>query len=334
MLASWYQRAKRCLKMKPAKLGSAVCLVVLMALSPALPQDGKPFRPALSFKLSGGWGSPLPKDDIDRYLESVNNNAEFKYWREVDPSRVTGEIRPLNYQLPEWELELIATLGSHISLGFATSIPHKKAVESSVRYIQVPGEEGQVVDMSYRPSIMVWPPMKFRFYYSPLRESRADISINGGIGIYPTDIDEYFTYGLVFPLGDYGLSEQYIDSSARFPLGFQGGFCFEYRFTKNLALVVETEWRHVVFNRFKGRVRYFVNEWTREGEHYLSWHDDEKGTLYYFTEENQDLGARWGVLTVWDKIPDISVTFISDIKKVRLNLSRSAIRIGFRLRLF
>jgi hypothetical protein len=320
--------------MKLAKLCSAIFLLMLIDLSSAFPQDRKTFKPTLSLKLSGGWGSALPKDDIDWRMESVNSNATFEYWREADPSRVTGEIRPLNNHLPEWELELITSFGPHFRLGFATSIPHKKTVESSLRYIQVPGEEGQIIDMSYRPAIKVWPPMKFRLYYSPFRESKANISISGGIGIYPTEIEEYFTYGVTFPLGDYGLTERYIDASARFPFGLQGGLCFEYRLSKDLAIIVEAEWRHAKLGRFTGRSRYVVNEWTPEGELYHSVHWEEGGTLYYFTEVNPHIGSRFADLAVWDRIPDASLTDIDDIRKVRLDLSRSAIRIGFKIRTF
>lgn len=316
------------------RLCASLCLALLIIVSPALPKDRKPFKPTLSLKLTGGWGSALPKDDVDLQMESVNATATFEYWRQVDPSRVIGEIRALDNHLPEWEAELRTTFGPHISLGFATSIPHKKTIESSVRYIQVPGEEGQIVDMTYRPAIKVWPPIKFRFYYFPFRESKINISINGGIGIYPTEIEEYFAYGVTFPLGDYGLTERYTDVAAPFPLGFQGGFYLEYCLSRNLAFVVETEWRHVKLSHFKGRGRYFMNEWTAEGVLSYSVYQEKEGTLYYFTMVDLHIGSRFADLEVWDKVPDASIYFLEDIRKARLDLSRFSIRIGFKIRLF
>jgi len=319
------------------KRGASICLASLIFVSSGLPKDGKSFQPTLCLKLTGGWGSALPeKDDIDLRLESVNSTARFEYWREVDPSRVIGEIKPLNNHLPipEWEAELRTTLGPHIILGFATSPPHKKTIESSIRYIQVPGEEGQIVDLTYRPIVKVWPPIKFRLYYFPFHESRINISVNGGIGIYPTEIEEYFAYGVTFPSGDFGLTERYTDAAARFPLGFQGGFYLEYCVSRNLAFVVETEWRQVKLSHFKGRGRYFMNEWTADGELTYSIYDENEGTLYYFTMVDLNIGSRFADIEVWDRIPDVSIYFFEDIRKVRLDLSRFSIRIGFKIRLF
>ena len=76
-----------------------------------------------------------------------------------------------------------------------------------------------------------------------------------------------------------------------------------------------------------------MNEWTAEGELSHSAYREEGGTLYYFTEENPHIGSRFADLAVWDRIPDISDTFIDDVRKVKLELSRSAIRLGFRIRL-
>lgn len=316
------------------RLCVSMCLALLIIVLPALSKDKTPFKPTLSFKLTGGWGSALPKDDINLQMESVNGNARFEYWRRIDPSRVVGEIKTLDNHLPEWEVELRTTFGPHISLGFATSIPHKKTIESSLRYIMVPGEEGQIIDMTYRPTIKVWHPIKFRVYYSPFRESKINISINGGIGIYPAEIEEYSVYGVTIPSGAYGITERYTHAAARFPLGFHGGFYLEYCLSRNLALVMETEWRLVKLSDFKGRTQFFVNEWTTEGELFNSDYWEHEGTLYYFTLEDLNLGSRYADLEVWDKIPDASSHFLRDIRKAGLDLSRFSIRIGFKIRLF
>lgn len=317
-----------------AGLFASLWLALLIIVSPALPKDRTPFKPTLSLKLTGGWGSALPKDDIDIQMESVNTTATLEYWRLVDPSRVIGEIRALNNHLPEWEAELRASFGPHFSLGFATSIPHKKTIESSLRYIMVPGEEGQIIDMMFRPTIKVGPPIKFSLHYSPFRESGLNISINGGIGLYPAEIKEDFVHRVTIPSGNYGITERYISAATRFPLGFQAGLCFRYRVARNIAFVIESEWRYVNLSDFRGRARVFVNEYTADGElwHSVQW--EQGGTLYFYTEEDLYLGSRYADLQIWDKVPNVSIGFLRDIRKVRLDLTRYALRIGIEIRLF
>lgn len=307
---------------------------VFLIYMPAFSAGQTPFKPKLSLKLTGGWGSALPKDDVDIHLESVNTTPTLEYWRRVDSSRVVGEIKPLNNHLPEWEAELRVSFGPHFSLGFATAIPHNKTNESSLRYIMVPGEEGQIIDMTFRPTIKVGPPIKFRLHYSPFRESRLDISINGGIGLYPAEIKEILIHRARIPSGDYGITERFISAAAHFPLGFQAGLCLRYRIAGNISFVIESEWRYVNLSDFRGRTQVFVNEYTADGKLWNSDQWERGGTLYFYTEEDLYLGSRYAELQIWDKVPDVSIGFLRDIRKVRLDLTRYALRIGIEIRLF
>lgn len=119
-----------------------------------------------------------------------------------------------------------------------------------------------------------------------------------------------------------------------YPLGFHAGLELEYNLSKNLALVVEAQGRYVKLANFKGKNQYFIQEWLPTGELYNTVRYEVHGTLYYCTLEDPGLGARYADLLVWDKIPFVSIYFYDNIRKVKLDLSRFAVRIGLKLRLF
>jgi hypothetical protein len=308
-------------------------LLALMAF-PASPEDTSSFKLNLSFKLTGGWGSALPTNDVNRQLESFNNNAKFVYLRQYDPRSVLGEITTLDNQVHEWEAELRMDFSSHISLGIATALPYKKTNESTLRYTIFGPYGQQVHDFIYHPTITVGPPLRFTLYYSPFSGSRFRAYINGGIGLYPARIEEDRILTKTFPLGDSGRTERHTDVQPAYPLGFHCGLDLEYSFIKSLALVIEAQWRYIKLTDFQGTNQYFIQEWSSTGELTKTVYDDVHGTLYYCTQWDDDIGSRYVDLFVWDKIPDVSISFYEDIRKVKLDLSRFALRIGLKIRLF
>ena len=303
-------------------------------MAPAYSKENTTFKPNLSFKLTEGWGSALPMNDVNRQLESFNNNALFVYLRQYDPRTVIGAITALDNQVDEWEAELRMDFSSHISLGIATALPYRKTNESTLRYTIFGLDDQQVHDYTYRPTITVGAPVKFTVYYSPFSGSKFRVYINGGIGLYPANIEEDRILAITFPLGDSGLTERHTDVEPMYPLGFHGVLELEYNLFKNLALVVEAQGRYVKLTNFRGTNQFTVHEWSSTGELYNAVYWEDHGTLYYCTMEDPRLGARYVDLRVWDKIPDVSVYFYRDIRKAKLDLSRFAIRIGLKLRLF
>ena len=63
-------------------------------------------------------------------------------------------------------------------------------------------------------------------------------------------------------------------------------------------------------------------------------HAEGKGTLYYFTRDDLNFGGRVADLQIWEKVPDVSYLFISDIRKAILDYSGFSLKIGIRIKLF
>lgn len=307
----------------------------LLAFNPlAFPQVRSPFKPNLSFKLTGGWGSALKENDVNRVLDSFTNNWRFVYLREHDPRSVVGELTTLDNRVSEWEAEFRMDFGRHLSLGVATSLPYKKTNEGTVRYIIFAPEGQQVHDYTYHPTILVGPPIKFNVYYSPFKGSIFRISINGGIGLYPARIKDVFTFAITHVSGSTALTIRETDAQPEYPLGFHGGLELELDLFRGLSLVVEAQVRRVNFENFRGRQQVSTWGWSPTGELWQSSKWVEAGAYYYCTEEDLHIGARYADLWIWDEMPDVSIGFIDDIRRVRLDLSRFAIRAGLRIRLF
>lgn len=131
---------------RTVRLGLSLCLGLTVIMAPAYSTEETTFKPNLSFKLTAGWGSALPPNDVNRQLESFNNNALFVYLRQFNPRRVIGEITTLDNQVDEWEAELRMDFSSHISLGIATALPYRKTNESTLRYTIFGLDDQQVHD--------------------------------------------------------------------------------------------------------------------------------------------------------------------------------------------
>jgi hypothetical protein len=212
---------------RTVRLGLSFCLGITVIMAPAYSKEEKAFKPNLSFKLTVGWGSALSTTDVNRQLESFNNNGLFVYLRQYDPRRVIGEITTLDNQVDEWEAEVRMDFSSHISLGIATALPYKKTNESTLRYTIFGLDDQQVHDYTYRPTITVGAPVKFTVYYSPFGGSKFRVYLNGGIGLYPARIKEDYIVAITFPLGESGRTDRRTNVEPAYPLGFHAGLELE-----------------------------------------------------------------------------------------------------------
>lgn len=309
--------------------------LALLALNPfAFSQEKSPITPNLSLKLTGGWGSALEENDVNRMLNSFTNNSKFVYLREHDPRAVIGELAPLDNRVSEWEAEFRMDFSRHLGLGVATSLPYRKTNEGTVRYIMFVPDGQQVHDYTYHPTILVAPPLKFTVYYSPFKGSIFRASLNGGIGIYPERITIEQTFVVTSVSGSSARTLVKTDAQPVCPLGLHGGLELELNLFRGLSLVIEGQARAVNFTNFRGRTQISTWEWFPSGELRTSSNKEVAGTLYCYTEEDFYLGARYVRFHAFDKLPDVSAGFIADIRRVRLDLSRFAIRAGLRIRLF
>jgi opacity protein-like surface antigen len=284
--------------------------------------EGK-IRPRFSIKVTHGanysfWG------DINRYLESVNNNEVFEFWRKNAPERVVGEINTLNNWTDSWEAELRIDLSPKIAVGIATSGAIRRKNESSLIYTYIGAPGSQVTALTYKPEVKAQMPIRLGIYYTLPYGRKASFFFNAAIGYYSGKISDYLKYEVTDPSGGYGWTTRYNETERKSSLGFHSGFGVEYSLMRNLALVVETQGRYVKIKGFKARARY---------DYAYSMPSEVAGTLYYFTKWVLGIGVRYADLVVWEKPPDITIYSPADIRKAILDLSGFSLRVGIRIKL-
>ncbi len=289
----------------------------------ALSMEGK-IRPRFSVKLTHGanysfWG------DVNRYLELVNNNEVFEYWRREAPERVVGEIRTLNNWTDSWEAELRIDLSPKIAVGIATSGTIRRNNESSLIYTYIGAPGSQVTGFTYKPEIKAQMPVRLGIYYILPYGPKASFFFNAAIGYYSGKIADYLKHEVTTPSGDYDWISRYNETERKSSLGFHCGFGVEYSLMRNLALVAEMQGRYVKIKGFKARAHY---------EYCHSVPSEETGTLYYFTKWDLGIGARYADLIVWEKPPYGTLYDEADIRKAVLDLSGFSLRFGVRIKLW
>jgi opacity protein-like surface antigen len=284
--------------------------------------EGK-IRPRFSIKVTHGanysfWG------DVNRYLESVNNNEVFEYYRKNAPERVVGEIKTLDNWTDSLEAELRIDLSPKIAVGIATSGAIRRKNESSLTYTYIGSVGAQITGFTYKPEVIAQMPVRLGIYYTLPYGPKASFFFNAAIGYYSGKIADYLKYEVTDPSGGYGWTTRYNETERKSSLGFHGGFGVEYNLMRNLALVAETQGRYVKIKGFKARAHY---------DYAHSVPSEVAGTLYYFTMWNLGIGARYADLVVWEKPPEITIFSPEDIRKAILDLSGFSLRFGLRIKL-
>ena len=288
-------------------------------------EEKEKFKPKFSIKLTGGWGSTLAIGDVNDCLESFNNNEAFVYYRKYLPDRIEGEIKTLDNRTSHWEVELRFDLTPRIGFGIATSGPFRKHNESSVTHTYVGYAGPQITSYTFKPEIKVSYPLRSSLYYTIFSHPKINLSIGGGVGLYNARVSQFSRIEVTSPGGSTEWGEWLWDTKRNFSLGFHGNVVLEYNFTNRIAIVAELQGRYARISSLKGAVR----STSSEGFHY-----EVSGTLYYFTQWDFLIGARYASLEVWEKPPEGSVNEIDDIRKAVLDLSGHSLRVGIRIRLF
>jgi len=309
------------------KIRPSVCsLFVLFLLANFVySEENMLFKKRFSIKLAGGWGSNIPIGDVNDCLESFNNNEVFEIHRKYETGRVVGEIKTLDTRVFHGEAELRFDLTPRISFGIATSTPIHKRNESSVTYTILGWAGPQIMTWTFRPEIKVSYPIRLSGYYTLPLIPRLNISVGGGIGLYPSKILHVMRYDATYPAGGTGWYYASQVAKRHFALGFHGNIILEYFFSNRLALVTEFQPRYVKISGFKGTLK--VTNYSGQS-HQIS------GTLYYFTEWNHSIGARHATLEVSEKSPDAGSRYFEDVREAVLDLSGYSLRIGIRVGLF
>jgi hypothetical protein len=306
-----------------------IFIFLLLLIKSVYPEEKRPFKPGFSIKLMSGRGF-VAIGDVNKCIESVNNNEVFEYWRKHDPNSIAGEIKTLDNWVYDWEAEMRIDLSPRFSVGIAASAPFHRSNESSLSFALMEERDliPQITAMYYRPEIKLSIPVKLNFYCSLLHGTRFNAFLNAGVGYYPGKISEYNKFVITSPSSGYSwwLSDNW-EVNGKFPFGFHGGFGLEYRLIKNLSLVIDFLGKYIRISNLKGRHEHKDSHGT-----YI----EEKGTLYYFTMWQLGIGARYANLEVWEKPRDKGGVLRgeADIKKAVLDLSGFSLRVGVRINLF
>jgi len=294
----------------------------------ASPEEKDNFRPKYSVKLTCGMGYSAI-GDMNKTLESFNNNFIFELARLNTPDLINGEIVALENRNLDLEAEFRLHISPKIALSFATSSPVIKKNESSLTYI-IRGSAGdQINNYTFRPKIKAWMPIRLGICYSLFSSPRMNLVFQAGVGYYIAKISEYeeLEIGLLF--GGTFWETYYWKAHTIEGSGVHSGIILEFNLTKKLALVGEVQGRYVKLSNLFGRME--VERYVDEENPIIS---GQKGTLYYFTMWDDDIGAYRANLEVWEKPPEGSINEIDNVRKACLDLSGISFRVGIIIRLF
>lgn len=294
----------------------------------ASPEEKDNFKPKYSIKLTCGMGYSAI-GDMNKTLESFNNNYMFELARLNTPDLINGEIVALENKNLDLEAEFRLHISPKIALSFATSSPVIKKNESSLTYI-IRGLAGDQIDnYTFRPKIKAWMPIRLGICYSLFSSPRMNLVFQAGVGYYIAKISEYEELEIGLLLGGTFWETYYWKAHTIEGSAVHSGIILEFNLTKKLALVGEVQGRYVKLSDLFGRMD--VKKYVNEGNGITL---EQKGSLYYFTMWDDDIGAYRANLEVWEKPPEGSISEIDNVRKARLDLSGISFRVGIRMRLF
>ncbi len=300
-------------------------IFLLSLIQSVYAEEKRPFKPRFSLKLTEGWGSNVPIGDVNDCLKSFNNNKVFVNYRKDRPDQLVGEIKTLDNRTSHWEVELRVDLKPRIGFGIATAGTFHTRNESSITYTYIGYAGPQIMSYTFKPEIKVSYPMRLSLYYTIFSHPKINLSIGGGFGFYNARVSQFSRIDITGPDGTSNWSEWHRDTKRYFSLGFHGNVVLEYYFTRRIALVAELQKRYTRVSSLKGEVKSMCSE---------GFHHELSGTLYYFTEWDHLIGARYATLAVFEKPPEGGCTWIKDLRKAVLDLSGHSFRVGIRIRLF
>ena len=245
----------------------------------------------------------------------------------------TSEVKKLDNWNEAWEAELRFNITRNIGLGIAVSNPLHLSNESEIslysRYSDPPGMlAGSFLS---RPDIRQRIPIELRVHYSLPLFSRMEVLFGLGCGIYSGKMKEALEYGIN------GISETWWhrsnwETSWKSAIGFHGGLGAEYSLSRQLALVIEVQYRHAKIRNLQATINIDSNRLP------FSFYYDEQGTLYVWAwGEAGPLGVSSREFFAWaGNPPEYSGTLLfgESIGKAILDLSGLSLKLGIRINLF
>lgn len=291
----------------------------------------------LGFSYSSG---KINVGDINNCLTSFNDNDLFRYVRNYNPywGEVQGEILPLPGKFNSFDLSLFIDLNPKLTVGLSIFEPVQKKNESSLLFSLYINGHTQRMFYYFQPKYWLLCPLEYTFYYKIIDFPRFRFSAGAGSGFYFAGISRTYVYEQRVPVpeGEKVVSTYKI-KTRRYPfLSLVGhlNFLTEYSLNSRLSLTSEIRLRYGRISNFKGAESLERISVDLDGNYEIWVKGKERGTLYYFREEDQDIGEVYYRMTVWSKIPDASIGFLRDVKKASLDLSGVSFKLGLKIRLF
>ncbi|MDH5466318.1 MAG: hypothetical protein OEY25_02755 [Candidatus Aminicenantes bacterium] len=289
----------------------------------ATPEEKDNFKPKYSIKLTCGMGYSAI-GDINKTLESFNNNSRFESARLNTPDLINGEIVALENRNLDLEAEFRLHISPKIALSFATSSPVIKKNESSLTYIYRGSAGDQIHSYNFKPEVKVWMPLRVSFGYSLYSSSKLNLFFYGGINYYIIKASEFRRFELIPPVGSSDRAIRYWETKNKIYSGLHGGIEIDYNLIKNMAFVLEVEGKYA-------RIGYLKGTMLEETDFFEF---GQEGFLYFFNMWDDYIGVRYDDLKVWYAPPEFSTRDYTGIKKAVLDLSGFSFKVGIRIRLF
>ncbi|MCR4408994.1 MAG: hypothetical protein NUW11_01695 [Candidatus Saccharicenans sp.] len=278
--------------------------------------------------------------DINNCLISFNNNDLFNYVRKYNPGweEVQGEIIPLPGKFNSFELSLYVEFKSRLSLGLSILEPIQKSNESSLLFSLYIDNRTQRMNYYFKPKYWLLFPFEYTLYYKIIDNPKFRFSGGAGSGFYVAGISRTFIYTMIIPEpeGAKAIDDIKIETR-RFPFPALVGhlkLLTEYSFNSRLSFISEIRLRYGRISCFKGTESLERIYYDPSGNVQGIIKAKDKGFLYYFSKEDQDIGERYFDLHVWSNLPDATPEFMRDIRKASLDLTGVSFKLGLKIKLF
>jgi hypothetical protein len=302
------------------KASAVFSLFFMLMISQAFPEEGTRFRPHFSIKLTKGWGPDLRIGDMNTHLESFDNRNTFVYYRQYEPELISGEIETLDGKVSDWNLEFRLDISRRVGLALGTSLPYQKANDGT---IDLTTTVGQRMVYTIKPRIQVLPPVIWGIYYDLFPDSRFDIQLNLGAGLYLVRMSEYYNIEVTLPPQEPVWWRRTWATDIAGTIGFHAGVEFDFAITHTVAIVAELQVRYARMEKLYGSLLE---------ETVFGGHDEYRGPLYFFYRSDEFTGDGYADLQPAYAGPSWSFPWGDRLSP--FDLSRYSFRIGIRLKVF
>jgi len=314
----------------------------------------------ISFSISGGM-SNINGGDFNRVIQSINDTFGSLY--DLYPEAILN----LDWEEAKWITsysgELLLNLTPFFSIGLGGGYLVKTnpgivaftygetwlGVDPSSDYQYVFEDDYILIDDEHKLTVI---PLTFSIYLYVPMGNMADFFITGGAGYYLGKLESNQTYG-----SDYDYQEDYYDSSDTYlysyydhftiegikiyeatcnTIGYHAGAGLDIKFSPNMSLVIEGNYRSVTFSEWEGTATddwdYFIREGFSGSYYEDSGTENEEfaGKLWYYESVDALAGINMALMDLFEEEPTADES-IRNIRPAEINLNGFSIKAGIRI---